>query len=190
MNKSDKYNDDGFRVQVFPKGEYEPMAAGDPVCALIDMGIKSLARKPAKYPEDADGLELFKTRTMEYFQHIYDANSAADGDRLCPDIESWCCYLRISRRTLSTYYRTRDEQWRDMIDRIKDVILAAKKDLAGRFKMPPVVFMFDATNNHGYRNTNQIEVTTETEEKTAPRMSEEELQRIIDERAELDDLEG
>ena len=175
---------------MFPRGEYEPMAAGDPVCTLIDMGIKSLARKPAKYPEDADGLESFRTRTIEYFQHIYDANSAADGDRLCPDIESWCSYLRISRRTLSTYYRTRDEQWRDTIDRIKDLILASKKDLAARFKMPPVVFMFDAVNNHSYHNTNVIEVNTDlTDERREPRLSPAELQQIIEERDDLDALE-
>jgi hypothetical protein len=39
------------------------------------------------------------------------------------------------------------------------MIASAKKQLALNGKIPPVLFMFDSANNHGYVNTNEYKIT-------------------------------
>lgn len=163
MPKVEKFDKEGNRLQVYPKGKYEVMTADDPTLALIDIGIESLQRRPPKYDATAEGLERFRQRTIEYFDHLKRVNENREGEqRLIADIESWCVFLQITRTTLFNYRKNRNADWAEFIDRTRDLILSMKKDQAMRFKAPPMVFVFDAVNNFGYRNTNQIEVVTDT----------------------------
>lgn len=163
MPKVQKYDEDGNRLQTYPKGSYDVITAGDPTNALIDIGIRSLQTRPPKYPPTKEGLETFKQKTVEYFKHLKLVNEDRGKEpHLIADIESWCCYLQITRKTLWNYRNGRDDSWSEFIDRTKDLILAMKKDQALRFKSPPMVFVFDAVNNFGYQNTNQIQVMTDT----------------------------
>lgn len=186
-----KRNEDGDRLATYPKGQYTELTKDscDPLTAIIDMGIHSLAGRPPAYADSAEGLALFRQRTVAYFEHLKAVNTDRENEAvLLADIEGWATFLQITRATIWNY-RKRGDDWAFFIDRVKTLILTMRKDAAGRFKMPPMVYVFDCVNNFDYVNTNQIELKTETEEKTAPRMSEEELQRIVNERAELDDLE-
>lgn len=162
MSKPNKYDQDGNRIQAYQKGQYEVMTAADPITDLIDMGIKSLGRKPT-YAPTPEGLQIFQEKTIEYFNHLKALNAAReDGEAmLMPDVESWCVYIGITRMTLSTYSRTRDADWKDFIARTKDLIMSVKKDMAARYKMPPMFFIFDAVNNFGYQNTNQVQLVTD-----------------------------
>lgn len=174
MPKVQKYDDDGNRLQTFPKGKYEVMTADDPTNALIDIGIQALRTKPPKYEPTPEGLELFKQRTIAYFDHLKEVNTNRENEqRLIADIESWCVYCQITRATLNNYRRGRGEDWAAFIDRTKDLILAMKKDQAMRFKAPPMVFVFDAVNNFGYRNTNQVELVTDAKADEKARTEDE-----------------
>lgn len=186
-----KRNADGDRLAVYPKGQYTELTKDscDPLTAIIDMGIRSLAGRPPAYADSAEGLALFRQRTVAYFEHLKAVNTDRENEAvLLADIEGWATFLQITRATIWNY-RKRGDDWAFFIDRVKTVILTMRKDAASRFKMPPMVYVFDCVNNFDYVNTNQIELKTETEEKTVPRMSEEELQRIVAERDWLDELE-
>ena len=162
MPKVQKYDEDGNRLQAYPKGSYDLITAGDPTDALIDMGIASLKRRPPTYSPTEDGLEAFKQRTIEYFQNIKAVNENRDDKpHLIADIESWCMFLGITRKTLWNYRNGRGGAWADFIDRTKDAILSLKKQQAEHYKTPPMVYIFDAVNNFGYRNTNQVELVTD-----------------------------
>ena len=188
-SKVRKRTEAGDRLAVYPRGQYEVMTSGDPSSAILGMGIQALAGRPPAYTDDDRGLQIFMDRTVDYFRHIKAVNDNRETEQmLLPDVESWAVYLQITRATIWNY-RKRGGAWAEYIDRVKTLILAQRKDAASRFKMPPMVYVFDCVNNFDYVNTNQIELKTETEEKTVPRMSEEELQRIVAERDWLDALE-
>ena len=46
----------------------------------------------------------------------------------------------------------------NFIEQTKNAIAACKKELAFHQQIPPVVFMFDACNNHSYTNTSEFKV--------------------------------
>lgn len=57
-----------------------------------------------------------------------------------------------------TYEKQRGENWQNFIEQTKNAIAACKKELAFHQQIPPVVFMFDACNNHSYTNTSEFKV--------------------------------
>lgn len=171
MPKVQKRTEDGDRIQVYPKGSYEVMTAGDPTTALLNMAIKSLQGRPPAYSNDTEGLRLFQARTVEYFRHLKEVNENRTEQMLLADIESWATYLQITRATLWNY-RKRGNEWVDYIDRVKTVILAQRKDAASRFKVPPMVFVFDAVNNYDYQNTNQVQLVTDPKREEAAELED------------------
>ena len=92
---------------------------------------------------------------------IADANKENE-EKLIPDIEGWCIFLGITKQTILNYAK-RSQNWADTIEYIKESILAAKKQLAFRFKIPPVVYLNDVSNNHNYLNTNEFKLVTSSE---------------------------
>ena len=70
-----------------------------------------------------------------------------------------CIFLGITKQTVLNYAK-RSQDWADTIEYIKESILAAKKQLAFRFKIPPVVYLNDVSNNHDYLNTNEFKLVT------------------------------
>lgn len=134
----------------------------DDMTAILDMAIEvSTARmgRPAEYPFTAGGLDDFTNKTIDYFEYVNTINANPDLERkLIPDIENWAMFLGITRQTLWTYEQ-RGGEWKACISYYKNCIAAVKKQLALNYKIPPMVYVFDATNNHGYVNSNEFKLT-------------------------------
>lgn len=140
--------------------------------AITRMSIEALKsynpHKPPKYENTAEGLELFKNRTMEYLQYVDEVNSSEDmPKKVVLDIEGWCTFLQITRKTLHIYYHERDEAWKSFIDYFKNIITAYKKQLAFSNKTPSIFAIFDLVNGSKddgfYRNTNDIRIENATQ---------------------------
>lgn len=126
----------------------------------LNMTIESLKMgRPPAYPETEQGLEGFKRTTIDYFQYVKDTNANPDiGKKLVPDVEALCTFLGITRNTLLAYEKQRGSSWQDFIKQTKNAIAACKKELAFHQQIPPVVAMFDLTNNHSYVNTSEFKI--------------------------------
>ena len=137
----------------------------DDMTAILDMAIEvSAARmgRPAEYPATAAGLENFIHKTIDYLEHVNAINANPDLEsKLIPDIENWAMYLGITRQTVWVYEQ-RGGDWGACISYYKNCIAAVKKQLAMNYKIPPVVALFDLTNNHAYVNSNEFKLTTGT----------------------------
>lgn len=165
----------------FEVAELDP----DDLEAVLDMGISSLKATKAKYPETAEGLELFKQTTLDYFSYVQQCNKDDSREhKLIPDVEGLSVYLGITRRTLLTYEKTRNEEWQDFISRAKDLITATKKQLIFRQKIPAVVGIFDLCNNSNYVNSSEFKLTA-TEQRSEKTLEFEELPPIEEMRADL-----
>lgn len=139
----------------------------DDMSAILDMAIDvstSRAGRPAEYPFTTEGLDRFINKTIDYFEYVNSINANPELERkLIPDIENWAMYLGITRQTIWAY-QNRGREWKDTIDYYKNVIAAVKKQLAMNYKIPPMVYVFDATNNHGYVNSNEFKLTQSSPE--------------------------
>lgn len=150
----------------------EPLETGD-MTAILDLTIKSSIKRSghtAYYPADKEGYDNFVNRTIDYFEYLNTVNSDPNLERkLIPDIENWAVYMGVTRATIFNYER-RGGEWADMIAYFKNAIAAVKKQLALNYKIPPMVAIFDLTNNHSYVNTSEFKLTT-PETETRPRQS-------------------
>lgn len=137
----------------------------DDMTAILDMAIQvSTARlgRPAEYPFTVQGLDNFVNKTIDYFEYVNAINANPELERkLIPDIENWAMFLGVTRQTIWTYEQ-RGGEWRETIQYYKNAIAAVKKQLAMCFKIPPMVYVFDATNNHGYVNSNEFKLSPGT----------------------------
>lgn len=131
---------------------------------VYDIAIESMERhktRPPVYSNDSEGLKLFIDNTLEYLKEIRERNAEAENSkrmRLIPSIEMWATYLGITRQTIHTYETTYNSDFKDFIQRFKNVIAMVKKELAENGKIPPVIHIFDFVNNHNYLNTNNVTV--------------------------------
>lgn len=139
--------------------------------AITKMGIEGLKNynphRPPKYADTPEGLDSFKNKTLDYLRYIDEVNSNDDMQKkVVLDIEGWCSYLQITRKTLHIYYHERGKEWSEFIDYFKTIITAYKKQLAFSNKTPSIFAIFDLVNGSAedgfYRNTNSIEVRTNT----------------------------
>lgn len=131
-----------------------PMQTGD-MTATLDLILSSIEINGAKmrgYPNTSQGLEQFKANSIDFFRYLTELNGNPEIEKkLIPDIEAWCTYIGIARATLYTYEK-RGNDWKTAIQYFKNLIGTAKKQLALNHKIPPVVWIFDAKNNHGYND--------------------------------------
>ncbi len=91
-----------------------------------------------------------------------------------PDIESFCNYIESYRDLFSEYEKK--EEFSDTIKRIKNWIYYKKKQLAMANKMNATVFIFDAKNNFGYVDKQEIDQNISGELKTGqvdPKLAED-----------------
>ena len=148
----------------YKRGEYEPLETGD-MDAILTLAVQSVRRgQPAKYPADENGFNAFCIESRNYLETVDAINRDRNEEKkLIVDIESWCCYVGISRQTLMVYSK-RGEPWASFIGFFKTTILAVKKQMAFHNKIPSVIAIFDWCNNHGYESVNRIEVQTPAEE--------------------------
>lgn len=142
------------------KGYAPDLSETDNIMAVTAILLTTVkAGRPAEYPEDEHGLERFKKTTIEYLEHVQEINSGDDvSKKVIPDIESWACYLGITRATLATYARTRGEDWKQFIAVVKNGIAAVKKEAAFHGQLQPMIAVFDMANNHDYKNTNEFKL--------------------------------
>lgn len=139
----------------------------DDMTAILDMAIDvstSRAGRPAEYPFTTEGLDRFINKTIDYFEYVNSINANPELERkLIPDIENWAMYLGVTRQTIWAY-QNRGREWKDTIDYYKNVIAAVKKQLAMNYKIPPMVYVFDAVNNHNYLNSTEFKMTVNKSE--------------------------
>ena len=179
----------GAYAKRYSKTDTEPGKAAD-LEAILDISIGQIEKRkqgrPAAYPNTDDGLIQFFEDTRKYFEYIKDANSVNE-EKLIPDIEGWYSFLGVTKQTVLNYER-RSPVWKEAIEYIKQNILAAKKQLAFRFKIPPVVYLNDVSNNHGYLNTSEfrLEMSNHISDKEMPVLSQEEIHQIAEQAAEID----
>ena len=156
------------------KGECLALETGD-MTGVLDIVITSLKKHrgtQAIYPNDREGLEEFINATLEYFAEVKRINDDPNLEKkLIPDIESWTLFIGITRQTLMMYSR-RSQVWSQTIEEFKNGIMTCKKQLAMSFKMPPLVFVFDSINNHGYVNASEFHLTPEPVKDTLPAFEE------------------
>lgn len=158
----------------------EPVQAGD-LTAILDLVITastSRSGRPAYYPDTRQGLDDFINATIDYFEYCETINSnpeLEEKQKLIPDIESWACYIGVTRQTIWQYEK-RSSEWADVIGYYKNAIGSIKKNLALHNKIPSLVFLFDAANNHQYFNSNQF-VPTDIQSDTKRNSIEEQIRK-------------
>lgn len=170
------------------RGDYLPLEEND-LTAVLDMTVQSLKKhgcKAVKYDNTEQGLQAFTDRSIEFLEYVSRVNQDSNLDKkIIPDVEAWCVYMGFTRMTLSRY-RSRGGEWAEVIDQVKAAIMAAKKQLALTYKIPPMVFVFDAVNNHGYVNSSEFKLTAKTETETKQMSAD----AIADRAAKLLEMRG
>lgn len=159
---------------------------GDELDAILDVSLQGLARAREKgsqpmYSNSPEGLKSFKHDSEEYLTFVRNVNKTpTEGGklRLVPDIESWAAFLGVTRHMI-TGYEKRGSDWKSTIDAVKGVITACKKQLAFTGKMPPVLAIFDLTNNSDYVNASEFRLSAETAPE-AKQITAEEWEKVID----------
>lgn len=168
------------------KQETEIFSFNDDIEAVTKLACKSIREyhTPYKYEPTEQGLEEFKRKTEQYFDYIRSANETAEksGKFVSADIESWCTSLGLTRTSLFRYYHNRSDEWKEYIDYAKELIFSMKKSFMLSGRIPPIVGIFDAVNNHNYFSTNTFtrpQVTDRSDIRTGlgladlPRLAEE-----------------
>jgi hypothetical protein len=88
-------------------------------------------------------LKTFENSTQGFFEWC-------DENEYIPDIEALAEYLGTNRQTLREYESKQEFSY--TIKNLKTKIFNRKKQLALRNKMNPAIFIFDAKNNHDYKD--------------------------------------
>lgn len=172
-----------------PSGERTPslkkVAAsmtGTEITDVLSAGISAYHKGFAVYPDTAEGLAAFRRDSESYLAYCRDRNEAATqglASPVVPDIESWASYLGTTRRTIARYEKGRDEDWKQAISAVKEIITACKKQLAFVGKMSPVLAIFDLTNNSDYVNSSEFRLSAEAAPE-AKQITAEEWEKVID----------
>ena len=141
----------------------EPIECGDmsPVLDLVITAARSRNGHPTHYENSQRGLDEFIQNTLSFFEYCEEVNSnpeLSEKARLIPDIELWGAYIGVTRKTINVYEH-RGGEWQTTIEYFKNNIAAVKKALAAHGKIPPLITIFDFTNNHNYVNASEFKLT-------------------------------
>lgn len=154
---------------------------GDELDAILSSALdRPRSRRcgaPQAFENSEDGLKEFQVASRSYFAQVRDINRRGEM-RLIPDVESWATYLGITRKTILNYEK-RGEDWQNAIAFYKGIITACKKQLALAGKMPPVLAIFDLTNNSDYVNASEFRLSAEAAPE-AKQITAEEWEKVID----------
>lgn len=156
---------------------YAPdLSDSDNISAVTNILLETIkAGRPAAYEDSIEGLEAFKKGTIDYLEYVQQTNESGIEKKVMVDIESWACYLGITRATIATYERTRGEYWQQFIAVVKNGIAAAKKEAAFHGQLQPMIAVFDLANNHNYKNTNEFKLETVPKEPERKVLSADQL---------------
>lgn len=171
-----------------PSGEHTPSLKkaatatnGTEIAATLNASIRAFKQGIVAYEDSQEGLERFRKDSENYLTYVQATNESAARDNVggaIPDVEAWAAHLGITRMTISRYER-RGGDWETTIANMKGIITACKKQLALAGKMPPVLAIFDLTNNSGYINASEFKLTTEAP-KESKQITLEEWEKVID----------
>lgn len=166
--------------KTYKRQGYAPdLSEADNISAVTNILLETIkAGRPAAYPDTTQGLEDFKQNTISYLEYVQHTNESDIKKKVMVDIESWACFLGITRATIATYERTRGGSWKEFIAVTKNGIAAAKKEAAFHGQLQPMIAVFDLANNHNYRNTNEFKLEVEPKEPERRIMSIDELPRL------------
>lgn len=156
---------------------YAPdLSDSDNISAVTNILLETIkAGRPAAYEDSIEGLEAFKKGTVDYLEYVQRTNESGLEKKVMVDIESWACFLGITRATIATYERTRGEYWQQFIAVVKNGIAAAKKEAAFHGQLQPMIAVFDLANNHNYKNTNEFKLETVPKEPERKVLSADQL---------------
>lgn len=171
-----------------PSGESTPSLKkaatatnGTEIAATLNASIRAFKQGIVAYEDSQEGLERFRKDSENYLTYVQATNESAAQSSVggaIPDVEAWAAHLGITRMTISRYER-RGGDWETTIANMKGIITACKKQLALAGKMPPVLAIFDLTNNSGYINASEFKLTTEAP-KESKQITLEEWEKVID----------
>lgn len=166
-----------IKEKEYKRRGYAPdLTDSDNVAAVTNILLETIkAGRPAAYPETEQGLEDFKKATVDYLEYVQRTNESGIEKKVMVDIESWACYLGITRATICSYERTRGEPWQQFIAVVKNGIAAAKKEASFHGQLQPMIAVFDLANNHSYKNTSEFKLEVEPKEPERRAKSLEEL---------------
>ena len=166
------------RMLMFKKyqlpADYSPVGSNDIADALGQ--IRSVARgkgMPHYLPKFASGAELLGAIDA-YWDFIYRVN--ADGRKIYPDVEGLASFLRVSRATLMRWRNgDTNREFAPIIETTLNDIASVKKQLALGGNLPPLVYLSDMQNNHGY-----VSNTTKMDIDVSVRREPDDPQKLID----------
>lgn len=173
-----------------PRGESTPSLKktatatnGTEIAATLNASIRAFKQGIVAYEDSQEGLERFRKDSENYLTYVQATNESAaknnaGGGGAIPDVEAWAAHLGITRMTISRYER-RGGDWETTIANMKGIITACKKQLAFTGKMPPVLAIFDLTNNSDYVNASEFRLSAETAPE-AKQITAEEWEKVID----------
>lgn len=119
--------------------------------------IIEVQKHPGGRPRKYETIEEFIEAVQSYVNYI-DEVREGEGVELIPDVEGLCCYIGISRDTLFEWERSRGPEFSDVISRVRTAIASYKKQLGFNGKIPAVVMAIDFNNNHGYVQSQTIDI--------------------------------
>ena len=169
---------DEARLMMFKKyqlpADYSPVGVNDIADALGQ--IRAVSRGSGAYhslPKFASGAELMGAIDA-YWDFIYRVNT--DGRKIYPDVEGLASFLRVSRSTLMAWKRGEtNREFVPIIETTLNDIASVKKQLALGGNLPPLIYLNDMQNNHGYlSNTSKVDVDV------AVRREPDDPQKLID----------
>ena len=171
-----------------PRGQNMPSlkkiattTSGAEIASTLNASIRAFKQGIVAYEDSEIGLKRFRKDSENYLEYVKAVNESAAQNNTgssIPDIEAWAAHLGITRMTINRYEK-RGGDWETTIANMKGIITACKKQLALAGKMPPVLAIFDLTNNSGYINSNEFKLTT-TAPQEPKQITQEEWERIID----------
>ena len=176
------------RGDLMPRGESTPSLKkaatatnGTEIAATLNASIRAFKQGIVAYEDSQEGLERFRKDSENYLTYVQATNESAAQSSIggaIPDVEAWAAHLGITRMTISRYER-RGGDWETTIANMKGIITACKKQLALAGKMPPVLAIFDLTNNSDYVNASEFRLSAEAAPE-AKQITAEEWEKVID----------
>lgn len=145
----------------------EPIETDSTLDVVLSMAVDSLkSGRPAAYPETEQGFNDFKAAVIDYFSFVKSSNANSEHDKkLICDTEGLCTFIGITRQTLLSYEKCRNEQWQTFIKQAKTAIVAIKKQLIFNQQIPPIIGIFDLVNNTDYyRNSSEFKLELEAKQ--------------------------
>lgn len=170
--------------KTYKRQGYAPdLLESDNISVVTDILLETIrVGRPAAFDDSIEGLNAFKQCTINYLEYVQRANESRIKKKVMIDIESWACFLGITRATIATYERTRGEDWQQFIAVTKNGIAAAKKEAAFHGQLQPMIAVFDLANNHSYKNTNEFKLEVEKQESKHSMIPLDKLPTLIAER--------